>query len=126
MYLSKILDFPKDKKVYLIGEKGLEDELKSVGIQYAGGTVGRARATMTPACQLTPVTGHQDPADNKFLQSKDFSEIIEDPSVGAVLCGFDMHVSAYSSRCAAGDPLTSRGGANAQTTKNTAKHIRTS
>ena len=39
VYLSSILKFPKDKRVYVIGEAGLEEELDSVGIGHAGGTV---------------------------------------------------------------------------------------
>jgi len=39
VYLSSILKFPKDKRVYVIGEAGLEEELDSVGIAHAGGTV---------------------------------------------------------------------------------------
>lgn len=39
IYLSKILNFPVDKKVYVIGTKGIEDELKSVGINFTGGSV---------------------------------------------------------------------------------------
>lgn len=39
VYLSSILKFPKDKRVYLIGEAGLEEELDTVGIAHAGGTV---------------------------------------------------------------------------------------
>jgi len=41
VYLSSILKFPKDKRVYVIGEAGLEEELNSVGIGHAGGTVRR-------------------------------------------------------------------------------------
>lgn len=31
---------PKDKKVYVIGMAGLEEELREEGITYIGGTVG--------------------------------------------------------------------------------------
>lgn len=71
VYLSKILNFPKDKKVYVIGEEGLERELDSVGIRYSGGT---------------------DPADRQFIPSRDYSDIKDDPEVGAVLCGFDAYI----------------------------------
>lgn len=39
IYLSDILHFPSDKRVYVIGEEGIEHELQSVGIDYTGGTV---------------------------------------------------------------------------------------
>lgn len=35
----------------------------------------------------------QDPEDKVFLPSKDYSSIVDDPSIGAVLCGFDMSIS---------------------------------
>ena len=34
-----MLKFPKDKRVYVIGEAGLEEELETLGIGHAGGTV---------------------------------------------------------------------------------------
>lgn len=97
MYLSKVLKFPQDKCVYLLGEKGLEEELDSVGIKHKGGT---------------------DPADNVVLTSPpDFSSFEKDPSVGAVLCSMDFGISecaptpcelggASASTFAAGAPLT--------------------
>jgi 4-nitrophenyl phosphatase len=39
VYLSSVLKFPKDKRVYVIGEAGLEEELEANGIAHAGGTV---------------------------------------------------------------------------------------
>jgi 4-nitrophenyl phosphatase len=39
LYLKRILKFPQDKKVYVIGEKGLEDELASENLKFCGGTV---------------------------------------------------------------------------------------
>lgn len=39
VYISKILKFPKDKRVYVIGQEGLEEELDKVGVAHAGGTV---------------------------------------------------------------------------------------
>jgi 4-nitrophenyl phosphatase len=37
----------------------------------------------------------QDPEDRVFIESMDWSTIKPDPSVGAVLCGFDAYVSEY-------------------------------
>ena len=41
VYLSSVLKFPKDKRVYVIGMSGLEDELRSEGVSFIGGTVSR-------------------------------------------------------------------------------------
>ena len=40
-YLSSVLNFPMDKRVYVIGMSGIEDELRSEGISFIGGTVSR-------------------------------------------------------------------------------------
>ena len=34
---------PEDKKVYLIGQEGLEEELDAVGIKHIGGSVSSVR-----------------------------------------------------------------------------------
>lgn len=39
VYLKRVLQFPQDRKVYVIGMEGIEDELDAEGIQYVGGTV---------------------------------------------------------------------------------------
>ncbi|KAK4046186.1 hypothetical protein OIV83_006261 [Microbotryomycetes sp. JL201] len=69
-YLKKVLNFPDDKKVYVVGEKGIEDELDLFGIKHCGGT---------------------SPEDNVFVNLMDFSSITANPDIGAVLCGLDMH-----------------------------------
>ncbi|CAH7674312.1 4-nitrophenylphosphatase [Phakopsora pachyrhizi] len=72
LYLKRILKFPDDKKAFVIGEKGLEDELKNQNIRFCGGT---------------------DPDENVFIDLMDFSSIKSDAEVGAVVCGFDMHIN---------------------------------
>lgn len=71
VYLSSVMKLPKDKKVYVIGMAGLEEELQEEGISYLGGT---------------------DPADN-VLGGYSLASFTPDPSVGAVLCGLDMNVN---------------------------------
>jgi ribonucleotide monophosphatase NagD (HAD superfamily) len=39
VYISTVLRLPKDKKVYVIGQSGLEQELRDEGISFVGGTV---------------------------------------------------------------------------------------
>jgi len=71
VYLSSIIKIPKDKKVYVIGQSGLEEELREEGIQYMGGT---------------------DPADNT-LEPFNLSDFSIDPDVAAVVCGLDMQIN---------------------------------
>ncbi|BGP55223.1 hypothetical protein JCM8202_003772 [Rhodotorula sphaerocarpa] len=71
-YLKSVRKFPENKKVYVLGEKGLEEELDSVGIRRCGGTSEE---------------------DNVFIDLMDFSSITSDPEVGAVVCGLDMHMN---------------------------------
>ena len=72
IYLSSVVEFPANKKVYVLGERGIEEELKAVGIQYAGGT---------------------DPDDRGGVADGDYDTILPDPEIGAVLCGLDQHIS---------------------------------
>ncbi|WWD16105.1 hypothetical protein CI109_100530 [Kwoniella shandongensis] len=72
VYLSQVLKFPKDKKVYVFGEEGLEEELDAVGIAHSGGT---------------------DPEDRDFKPPVDYASFKPDDSVGAVLCGFDSWIN---------------------------------
>ncbi|SPO23997.1 related to PDR16 - protein involved in lipid biosynthesis and multidrug resistance / PHO13 -4-nitrophenylphosphatase [Ustilago trichophora] len=76
VYLKKVLDFPADRKVYVLGMHGIEEELDAEGILHVGGT---------------------NEEDNMFLPALDFTSLQNedaiDPKVGAVVCGFDMHMS---------------------------------
>jgi 4-nitrophenyl phosphatase len=72
IYLSRVLHFPKDKKVYVLGERGIEEELESEGISYEGGTSA---------------------SDREHLEEKDYNTIRPDENIGAVLCGLDQHIT---------------------------------
>ena len=72
IYLSRVLHFPKDKKVYVLGEKGIEEELKAEGIAYEGGTSASERGD---------------------FEESDFHTIIPNDEIGAVLCGLDQHIT---------------------------------
>jgi len=53
VYLSTIIKIPKNKKVYVIGQNGLEEELRGEGIQYIGGTVMPSQLTVPNFHTLT-------------------------------------------------------------------------
>jgi len=84
VYLSSVVQLPKDMKVYVIGMAGLEEELRDEGIAYIGGT---------------------DPADNT-LEPFNPASFEKDPTVGAVLCGLDTSIN-YTKYCKAFLHLTS-------------------
>ncbi|CAO2837480.1 unnamed protein product [Amaranthus hypochondriacus] len=71
-YLQSI-DFPKDKKVYVIGEDGILKELELAGFQYLGG----------------PEDG------DKKIELKPGFLMEHDKSVGAVVVGFDRYFNYY-------------------------------
>lgn len=94
---------PKEKKVYVIGQAGLEEELDNLGIARCGGTVrlplSRLLVLSSSAFILCDMNScAQDPEDRVFIESMDWSTIKPDPDVGAVLCGFDAYVSKYRSQ----------------------------
>ncbi|RAL41936.1 hypothetical protein DM860_009118 [Cuscuta australis] len=69
----KSIDFPKDKKVYVIGEEGILKELELAGFQYLGG-----------------------PGDSeKKIELRPGYMMEHDENVGAVVVGFDRHFNYY-------------------------------
>lgn len=72
VYIKRVLKLPADKKVYVIGEEGIEEELRDEGVAYLGGT---------------------DPAERSDITEADYKAMRPDPSVGAVLCGLDRFVN---------------------------------
>lgn len=54
VYLRNILNFPADKRVYVVGESGIVDELNAVGIKTTGASVSNlfflGRAEQAPIC----------------------------------------------------------------------------
>jgi phosphoglycolate phosphatase len=71
-YLQSI-DFPADKKVYVVGEQGILDELDLAGIKHCGGPADAGKTV-----ELAP--GYALP---------------HDPDVGAVVVGFDRHINYF-------------------------------
>ncbi|KAK1296878.1 Phosphoglycolate phosphatase 2 [Acorus calamus] len=72
MYL-KLNSFPREKKVYVIGEEGILEELKLAGFTCFGG-----------------------PEDsNKSIQLKSDFMVKHDENVGAVVVGIDPHINYY-------------------------------
>ncbi|KAG6510492.1 hypothetical protein ZIOFF_028516 [Zingiber officinale] len=69
----KSIDFPRDKKVYVIGEDGILKELELAGFQYLGG----------------PEDG------DKKIELKPGFLMEHDKNVGAVVVGFDRYFNYY-------------------------------
>ena len=57
VYLSSVLKFPTDKRVYVIGMSGLEDELRSEGISFIGGTVSITSSVILQRASHLPCAG---------------------------------------------------------------------
>ncbi len=70
---SKFLEKKKGKKVYIIGEVGICDELDLIGVPYIGGPDDAGKQPdMSPGCKVD-----------------------HDEDVGAVIVGFDRYVNYY-------------------------------
>ncbi|KAI1338042.1 4-nitrophenylphosphatase-like protein [Xylariaceae sp. FL0016] len=77
IYISRILALPAPRnKVFVLGESGIETELRTEGVPFLGGTDPALRRDMTP---------------EDFAGLADGSLL--DPDVGVVLAGLDFHVN---------------------------------
>lgn len=77
IYIARILNLPAPKnKVFVLGESGIETELKSEGVEFIGGTDPAYRRDITPE-------DYKGIADGSLL----------DENVGIVLAGLDFHVN---------------------------------
>lgn len=77
IYISRILKLPENKrKVFVIGETGIEQELGSENVPFIGGTDPAFRRDIKPE-------------DYKLIAAGD--ESLLDPEVGVVLVGLDFH-----------------------------------
>ncbi|KAK0621255.1 4-nitrophenylphosphatase [Bombardia bombarda] len=77
IYISRILKLePPKNKVFVLGEAGIENELRTENVPFIGGTDPSFRRDMTPE-------DWQGIADGSLL----------DPEVGCVLAGLDFHVN---------------------------------
>jgi 4-nitrophenyl phosphatase len=77
IYISRILNLPAPKnKVFVLGESGIETELRSEGVEFIGGT---------------------DPAYRRDIIPEDYKGIADgsllDENVGIVLAGLDFHIN---------------------------------
>uniref|UniRef100_A0A060T2T1 4-nitrophenylphosphatase n=1 Tax=Blastobotrys adeninivorans TaxID=409370 RepID=A0A060T2T1_BLAAD len=72
VYLKKVVQLPEDKKVLVIGESGIEEELQAAGVNYVGGT---------------------DPNLRQYPTEELLAQVERDPSIGAVLVGLDLHIN---------------------------------
>jgi 4-nitrophenyl phosphatase len=79
IYISRILKPPPhQRKVFVLGESGIEAELDSEGVPYIGGSDTSYRRDITPT-------------DYTRIATRDAG--ILDPEVGVVLAGLDFHIN---------------------------------
>ncbi|KAJ3122232.1 hypothetical protein HK098_003000 [Nowakowskiella sp. JEL0407] len=72
-YVKHVLNFPSNKKVYVCGMNGIQDELTAEGVQSVGGQSDNANL---PAITAMDTVNH-------------------DPEIGAVLFGFDLNINYH-------------------------------
>ncbi|RPB03559.1 2-phosphoglycolate phosphatase [Choiromyces venosus 120613-1] len=68
IYISRVLKLPRDKRVYVIGEAGIEEELAAEGVSHFRDEAGGIRP-------------------------EDYDNFGPDEGVGVVLCGLDHEIS---------------------------------
>ncbi|KAL1958887.1 hypothetical protein VTO42DRAFT_3440 [Malbranchea cinnamomea] len=79
VYISRILKLPPEKrKVFVLGESGIEQELAAENVPFIGGTDQEYRRDITP---------------HDFGQIATGEPSIIDPEVGVVLVGLDFHIN---------------------------------
>ncbi|PKX91868.1 4-nitrophenylphosphatase [Aspergillus novofumigatus IBT 16806] len=79
IYISRILKLPENKrKVFVIGETGIEQELQTENVPFIGGTDPAYRREVRPE-------------DYKLIAAGD--PALLDPEVGVVLVGLDFHLN---------------------------------
>ncbi len=79
IYISRILQLPTHKrKVFILGESGIEAELDSENVPHLGGSDPQYRRDMTAA-------------DYSRMAARD--PTLLDPQVGVVLAGLDFHLN---------------------------------
>lgn len=77
VFARKVLKIPQNKKVWVLGGSGIEDEFKDLGYQTVGGT--------QPEYQDGPINPQSTNGPIKVL----------DPEVGAVAVGLDKSINYY-------------------------------
>jgi hypothetical protein len=68
-----VLKFPKDKRAYVIGMSGLEDELRSEGISFIGGTV--SIHPRHPSTRISFLRTSRIPRTTHFLRQAKYHQI---------------------------------------------------
>ena len=66
VYISSVMKLPKDKKVYVIGMSGIEEELREEGVSFINGTVSFLRyshfCNVLTSNTRTQQTAHSNPS----------------------------------------------------------------